>query len=100
MKRWKGDANSDIIGIMTYRGMVKGGIVVLDAANSLPDGTEVTVAPVNDSNDSRRDESSSQPSVWDKMLELGRSAESKPCDLPADLAANHDHYLHGLPKRK
>jgi hypothetical protein len=99
MKRWKGRVNSDTIvdgvQIMTYRGTVKGGIVVLDGANSLPDGTEVTVAPVNEGNDFGKDESSLQSSVWDKMLELGRSAESKPCDLPADLAVNHDHYLHG-----
>ena len=31
----------------------------------------------------------------DKLLEL--AAETS--NLPSDLSANHDHYLHGLPKR-
>lgn len=35
-------------------------------------------------------------SVWDALLEFAGTAEG----LPADLAENHDHYLHGPPKRK
>jgi hypothetical protein len=35
------------------------------------------------------------PSVWEKL----RSVSGKAKDLPPDMAANHDHYLHGLPKR-
>jgi hypothetical protein len=85
---------------MTYRGTVKGGVVILKDANLLPDGTEVTVAPVDDGKIPARKGPKSQRSVRGKMLEFGKSAEAKPCDLPADLAANHDHYLHGLPKRR
>ena len=83
---------------MTYRGTVKGGVVVLKGANPLPDGTEVTVAPVDDGKIPGRNGRKSQRGVRGKMLEFGKSAEAKPCDLPAELAANHDHYLHGLPK--
>ena len=36
-----------------------------------------------------------QPPVLQKL----RSLAGKGRNLPADLAANHDHYLHGTPKR-
>jgi hypothetical protein len=79
---------------MTYRGKIKNGVVVLPAGTSLPDGMEVDVAPV--------EPTAEKPAVaelWQRLGELGRSVESKSTTLPADLAANHDHYLHGLPKR-
>ena len=37
----------------------------------------------------------SQPPVWQKLRALAGTAKG----LPEDFAANHDHYLHGLPKR-
>jgi hypothetical protein len=83
---------------MTYFGTIKGGVVILRGAPPLPNGTEVTVAPVE--NGTGQTGYGSKSSASSKMLELGRAAESKPCDLPSDLAANHDHYLHGLPKRR
>lgn len=36
-----------------------------------------------------------QPSVLQKLLSLADTGRN----LPADLAANHDHYLHDTPKR-
>ena len=33
------------------------------------------------------------------ILEKLRSLAGKARNLPSDLAANHDHYLHGTPKR-
>lgn len=83
---------------MTYRGKVERGIVVLEEGAMLPEGTELTVVPA----DAGVGEPARGPevSVWTKMVELARWAESQPCDLPEDLAENHDHYLHGLPKRK
>ena len=36
-----------------------------------------------------------QPSVWERLAELSGTIK----DMPGDFAANHDHYLHGLPKR-
>ena len=34
-------------------------------------------------------------SVWEELRALAGTAT----DLPPDLAANHDHYLHGTPRR-
>ncbi len=83
---------------MTIRGRVQGGVVVLERGASLPDGTEVTVTPCAEVATSGT--SDGRPKIWDKMVKLAKWAESQPCDLPSDLASNHDHYLHGLPKRK
>ena len=71
---------------MVYRGYVKGGVVVLDPKVELPEGIEVKVEPV--------------PTSPRKTLaeQLGDLIGSVP-DLPADMAEQHDHYLHGVPKR-
>lgn len=37
-----------------------------------------------------------QPPIWEKLRSLAGTAKG----LPEDFAANHDHYLHGLPKRE
>lgn len=82
---------------MTYKGTVQNGVVVLQDGATLPDGAIVTVvlspraAQKTPDNDSR--------TIGQKLADLGRWAETQPCDLPDDLAKNHDHYLHGLPKK-
>ena len=81
-----------------YRGRVQGGVVVLETGANLPEGTDVTVVPSKPNDAVSPSESAT--TIWQKLAELGRKMESQPCDLPADLAANHDHYLHGLPKRQ
>ena len=43
-----------------------------------------------------RQQTPPERSVWDALLEFAGTAEG----LPPDLAENHDHYLHGAPKRK
>ena len=63
---------------MTYRGRIEHGVVVLDPAHALPEGTEVEVHPL------------SRPS-----RPIGQSLEKlagKAQDLPSDLAERHDHY--------
>ncbi|MGO8690699.1 MAG: hypothetical protein ACLQLG_13840 [Thermoguttaceae bacterium] len=71
---------------MVYRGYVKGGVVVLDPKVELPEGIEVKIEPV-------------PPSPRKTLAEqLGDLIGSVP-DLPADMARQHDHYLHGAPKR-
>ncbi|HEX7378366.1 MAG TPA: hypothetical protein VF278_14705 [Pirellulales bacterium] len=78
---------------MTYQGTIQNGVVVLTGGAKLPEGATVTVVPVpTEGRDHDR-------SIWEKFEELARWAESQPCDLPSDLARNHDYYLHGLPKR-
>lgn len=83
---------------MTCRGTVQGGVVILENGIALPDGTEVTISIPNQVEPYATEEKT--PSVWKKMAHLARWAESQPCTLPNDLASNHDHHLHGLPKRK
>jgi len=34
------------------------------------------------------------------LQRLARAAARAPVDLPADAAAQHDHYLYGVPKRR
>ena len=70
---------------MSYRGHVENGAIVLDEAASLQEGTEVRVEVI-------------EPRA--KTL-AERFAPFVGCldDLPEDLAAQHDHYLHGTPKR-
>jgi hypothetical protein len=84
---------------MTYRGRVQGGVVVLDPGATLPEDIAVSVAPVEDSRVDAAVEATEE-TIGQKLARLGRSVESMPCDLPSDLAANHDYYLHGLPKRQ
>lgn len=75
---------------MTYRGTVKDGVIVLeDATDPLPDGTEVTVTPA-------KDEEDSLPTLADRFKDF----IGKVNDLPADMAENHDHYIHGTPKNQ
>ena len=83
---------------MTYHGTVQNGLVVLEDSAMLPDGTLVTVVPVT--NAVPKAPADDTRTIWQKLADLGRQVESEPCDLPSDLAANHDYYLHGLPKRQ
>jgi hypothetical protein len=76
---------------MSYVGTVENGVVVLPPEAKLPDGTRVTVEPVARRADPVKD---SRP-IMEKLLELAGTARG----LPPDLAENHDHYLHGTPKR-
>ena len=71
---------------MVYRGYVKGGVVVLDPKVELPEGIEVRVEPLP------------PPSGKTLAERLGDLIGSVP-DLPPDMAEQHDHYLHGAPKR-
>ena len=71
----------------TYKGKVANGAVVLPPEADLPDGTEVEVTPVR--------ESPAAKSFHGRYARFAGMAR----DLPADLAENHDHYLHGHPKK-
>ena len=73
---------------MTYRGHVKNGVVIFDEPANLPEGTEVRVEQVT--------QEAAEPPNW---AEVFKDVAGKAKDLPSDLAANHDHYLHGAPKR-
>jgi hypothetical protein len=76
---------------MTYRGIVKNGVIVLGETAALPEGTEVRVEPI------ARGENF--PSEGPTLAEQFRDVIGTVPDLPSDMAENHDHYLHGAPKR-
>lgn len=83
---------------MTYEGRVHHGIIVLNGGQILPEGVavQVVVAP----RDLRSEPDGDAPSIWDDLARLGREVDSALCNLPDDLAINHDHYLYGTPKRQ
>jgi hypothetical protein len=64
---------------------VKNGVVVFDEGTPLPDGTPVQVSPMP----------KPEPTVKERWERLSGMAKG----LPPDLAKNHDHYLHGQPKK-
>ncbi len=71
---------------MIYRGHVKNGVVELDDNVNLPDGTPVNVQLLEES----------PPNT---LAERFKHIIGKANDLPADMAAQHDHYIHGTPKQ-
>lgn len=71
---------------MTLEGTVCGGTVILDNGIQIPDGTRVQVIISA--------EAEAKPNLL-SLLEIAGTVN----DLPADMALNHDHYLHGHPKR-
>jgi hypothetical protein len=78
---------------MTYQGHIEKGSVVVDAPVPLPDGIRVMISPVEDSGSAREDEN--VPTLYEQFKSFIGIADG----LPNDLAMNHDHYLHGQPKR-
>jgi hypothetical protein len=74
-----------------YVGEVRNGVVVFEGElPPFPEGTKVRVEPF-----SAEGQESSTPTLAERLGPVIGSARG----LPSDLAAQHDHYLHGLPKR-
>jgi hypothetical protein len=72
---------------MSLTGHVENGVVVFDSPVSLPDGTVVDIAV--------RPAAESPVTHYDRYKEIIGAASG----LPEDFAENHDHYIHGTPKR-
>jgi hypothetical protein len=68
-----------------YTGTVQGGVIVLDGA-TLQDGTVVQVEPL---------EPPPASTLGRRLKRFAGTARG----LPADMAENHDHHLHGRPKK-
>jgi hypothetical protein len=79
--------------IMVYRGRVENGVIRLDDAPVLPEGTEVEACVLAESS-SQADEQT-VPSLYERLKDVVGKVKG----LPPDFAENHDHYLHGQPKR-
>jgi predicted DNA-binding antitoxin AbrB/MazE fold protein len=71
---------------MVYKGHIENGVVVLDESVSLPEGTQVQVEPV---------ETENIPTLAEQFKDIIGIID----DLPEDFAEQHDHYIHGTPKR-
>jgi hypothetical protein len=83
---------------MSYKGKVQNGVILVAGEVRLPEGAEVDIELVEPLEATVGDDG--QPTIWQKLADLARWAETQPTDLPSDLAINHDHYLHGMPKRQ
>jgi len=76
---------------MTIAGTVKDGVVILECTPPLADGTRVEViVPSTVSTPSE-----AQEPTLRFLLKYAGIAN----DLPADMAEQHDHYIHGTPKK-
>ena len=69
---------------MVYTGRVVNGVVVLETDQPPPEGTRVRVETVDGSE-----------AVGKRLLRFAGTVK----DLPADMAEQHDHYIHGTRKR-
>ena len=72
---------------MTYRGQVKNGVVVVEGDAPLPEGAQVQVQLVQEREAVR--------SLRTGLLKFAGALKG----LPRDVAENHEHYVHGAPKR-
>lgn len=75
---------------MVYHGKVRKGVIVLDDGPLLPEGAIVTVEVCQSKEGGGNEDSLSQA-----LLKVAGTCTG----LPSDLAAQHDHYLHGTDKR-
>ena len=72
---------------MSYRGIVKNGVIVLDGPQILPEGACVEINyPTSDAAGS---------TLGQRLQQLAGIAKG----LPEDMAENHDHYIHGRQKK-
>ena len=71
---------------MTYRGHFKNGVIVPDTPVDLPEGSAVTIEPL--------DEAQLFQTLRDGLKRFSGVVEG-----PEDLAENHDFYAHGKPRQ-
>ena len=81
---------------MELSGVISDGMIKLDEPCTIPDGTKVTVLVTLPGQDPGQDHSDASRAGLGKRLLKHAGTVS---DLPADLAEQHDHYIHGTPKR-
>lgn len=74
-------------------GMVKNGVVVFDGQVAPAEGTKVRVEPVEAAEPDEM--AGHRARLSERLLKVAGTDQG----LPADMAENHDHYLHGQPKR-
>jgi hypothetical protein len=99
------ESDSDILQLkegqimpQTYTGVVRGGLIVLDGGvPPPPEGTKVQVRAITEP---RAETEPAEPDFeTDTLAERLKSVIGQAKGLPSDMAQQHDHYLHGTPKR-
>jgi len=65
-------------------GRVVNGVVVLEEPDAIAEGTYVSVTPIK-----------AKSALGERLMEFAGTIDG----LPPDMAANHDHYIHGTPKK-
>lgn len=76
---------------MVYRGKVKGGVIIPPRGVKLAEGEQVTFEVVKTKRVFKHRQRS--------LAEVFKDVIGKAHGLPPDFAENHDHYIHGAPKR-
>jgi len=72
---------------MELTGIVHNGVIVLENGAPLPEGARVRIII------------DTQEALPRTAKELVMKFAGCMTELPADMARNHDHYIHGTPKR-
>ncbi len=80
---------------MTYKGTVKGGVVVVDGPAGLPEGAEVQIEVTSSSRSDGPVLDENGQTLGQKLLKYAGKATG----LPSDASRNHDLYLYGTPKK-
>lgn len=85
---------------MTLNGHVENGRIVLDEAATLTEGMKVRVellatATEANNNPAETNDEESAPTLYERLKPLFGMIK----DAPPDFARNHDHYIHGVPKK-
>lgn len=83
---------------MLLHGTIINGAIVLDEKESIPEGTRVEVelkAPKPEIDKTPEMERKAASPLGEGLMKLAGTAVG----LPEDMAAQHDYYLHGTPKR-
>jgi hypothetical protein len=76
---------------MTLRGRVHGGVIVPEEGAALEEGVEVMIETIEPA----AQVLPSEPTLAQRLLKYAGAAEG----LPSDMARNHDHYIHGTPRK-
>jgi hypothetical protein len=79
---------------MTVDGHIEKGQIVLNQEISLPEGMKVRVELLSDSESPQKADA-----LPGTQFDHYKSIIGAIDDLPSDFAAQHDHYIHGTPKK-
>jgi hypothetical protein len=79
---------------MVVQGTVHNGVAVPATGQTLPEGADVTII-VNAPHDAEPGSGADGDTIGKRLMKFAGTATS----LPSDMAEQHDHYIHGTPKR-